>query len=566
MLAQSLGAGFRDLRQFSLRRTAALSRVAFKEAIRRKALYAFLVFAVLLLLAGWYLDPNTEHPARLYLGFVMTATNFLVLIMALFLSAFSLPQDIQNRTIYTVVTKPARSGEIVLGKILGFVGVGTVMVGAMCVTGYVFVVRGLDHDHEIAPGSLKPKPSDIRPGEMDGYTARTTNSGGHEHKVRIYADGSGGTLPEHGHYHVVEKVGEDQYRIGPPEGLLTARVPVYGSLRFLDRSGRPKEKGINVGNEWTYRSYIEGKTLAAAIWTFDNVTPRRFGDALPMEMTLRVFRTHKGTISRAKRTASGRPESAEELEAAVIRGSFQLRNPDNPRVLSEPQEFDAREFTIQQVPIPRQLPALDGQRTLDLYEDLVTQDGRLEIIVRCEDRGQYFGMAKADMYLKAAEGPFWVNFVKGYMGIWLQMVLITCFGVVLSTFLSGPIAALATLLTFLLGYFWETIKKVATGEIEGGGMLESGIRLVKQKNTVTPLEEGWLTDVVYVFDDILHGIMVGVSYALPDYGKFSAANYVAYGYDIPFALVLQQTLTMLSYLAVLSVAGYFFLKSREIAA
>ena len=45
---------------------------------------------------------------------------------------------------------------------------------------------------------------------------------------------------------------------GQPEGLLLARVPVYGPLRFLDRTGRPTDKGISVGDEWTYRSYIEG--------------------------------------------------------------------------------------------------------------------------------------------------------------------------------------------------------------------------------------------------------------------------------------------------------------------
>ena len=41
--------------------------------------------------------------------------------------------------------------------------------------------------------------------------------------------------------------------------MLVARVPVYGKLRFLDRTGQPAEKGINVGDEWTYRSFIDGR-------------------------------------------------------------------------------------------------------------------------------------------------------------------------------------------------------------------------------------------------------------------------------------------------------------------
>ena len=54
------------------------------------------------------------------------------------------------------------------------------------------------------------------------------------------------------------------YQLGPAEGMLVARVPVYGKLAFRDRTGKPAEKGINVGDEWTYRSFIEGGTLAAA--------------------------------------------------------------------------------------------------------------------------------------------------------------------------------------------------------------------------------------------------------------------------------------------------------------
>ncbi len=38
-----------------------------------------------------------------------------------------------------------------------------------------------------------------------------------------------------------------------------------------------------------------------------------------------------------------------------------------------------------------------------------------------------------------------LNFIKGYFGIWLQMVLVIAFGVMFSTFLSGPVAMIATL-------------------------------------------------------------------------------------------------------------------------
>src|SRR5689334_3295525 len=95
-----------DLPRFSPRRTFAIARLAVQEAIRNRVLVGFGVFIFLLLFAGLFLDVQNSNPSRVYLSFVLTSTNYLVLLMALLLSAFSLPNDVKNRTIYTVVTKP----------------------------------------------------------------------------------------------------------------------------------------------------------------------------------------------------------------------------------------------------------------------------------------------------------------------------------------------------------------------------------------------------------------------------------------------------------------------------
>ncbi len=69
----------------------------------------------------------------------MTGTSYLVLLLGLFLSCFSLPTDIKNKTIHTIATKPVRSTEIILGRILGFTAVGTMLLVAMGLLSYVFV-------------------------------------------------------------------------------------------------------------------------------------------------------------------------------------------------------------------------------------------------------------------------------------------------------------------------------------------------------------------------------------------------------------------------------------------
>jgi len=101
--------------------------------------------------------PNVanQKPGRLYLSFVLTATTYLVLGAALVLSAFSLPADFKSKTIYTVVTKPVRAGDIVLGRILGFTLVGTVLLAMMGLISAVFVWRMLDHTHAVRIDTLQ---------------------------------------------------------------------------------------------------------------------------------------------------------------------------------------------------------------------------------------------------------------------------------------------------------------------------------------------------------------------------------------------------------------------------
>jgi len=93
---------------------------------------------------------------------------------------------------------------------------------------------------------------------------------GHRHKVITSPAGKADhTETEQRHWHSLaahEKDGKTTYEVGSAEGMLEARVPVYGKLEFLDRTGKPAEKGINVGDEWTYRSFITGGSLAAAVW------------------------------------------------------------------------------------------------------------------------------------------------------------------------------------------------------------------------------------------------------------------------------------------------------------
>ncbi|HEV7282886.1 MAG TPA: ABC transporter permease [Pirellulaceae bacterium] len=713
------GTAFSDLVNFSPRRTWAIARLAFMEGIRRYVLAVFALFVVVMLFAGWFLEPNADEPAKLYISFVLTTSNYLALIMAALLSAFSLPSDIATKTIYTVITKPVRAGEILLGKIVGFSSLVGLMLAAMCVISYVFVVRGMAHDHTVAVADL----TEERLPNSDVYLYRgvTTRANGHLHPFTVNQQGQGETEIENGHYHRIatlfdvrgawtftvsdsasgsertfvavmsgsvgspavqiaegdgslpaaesleawsrpqladasyasvetaqfewtlpkevtgkgrplrlegaielpvrerggflsiegdlyEADGEGEIvsgltvrglqrlaenpddvfemQVGDHEGMLEARQPVYGTLRFLRRDGNPGE-GIDIGKEGSRRGYVEGGTLGAAIFTYDGITPEEFPDGLPVEMDIGVFRTIKGDIER------------------TVRGSLQLVRPitatNTSVVESRKIDFASTEFKLKRIDIPREIQSEDGSRELDLFEDLVV-DGKLEIWLRCEEPQQYFGASWKDVYIRQGDSSFFANFVKGYWSLFLQSTVIIAFCVMFSTFLKSAVTLLAVACVSVLGFALNVVtlgtfrgiitvmrekspffsRVVGTMGLEGGvwgdvfqarenpggGVVESAIRIVMQKNQTIDIDtipEGMMMAIRW-FDFFGMLIVWLFCQVVPNFSSFMTADFVARGYDIGWNLVAQQTLATAAYVLTLTVLGYFFLRSREVAA
>ncbi|MEX0714772.1 MAG: hypothetical protein WD278_20720, partial [Pirellulales bacterium] len=527
IIFQVLVSGLQDIVRISPRRVFALASLAVREAVRRRVIIAFLVFIVVLLFAGWFIEPGVTNPAKLYISLVMTATTYLVLVMALLLSALSLPADIENRTIYTVVTKPVRPSELVLGRILGFSAIGTVLLALMGVGSYVFVVRSLDHQHTLLAEELQPLPPSSQ-GTSPSKQGRTRSAHGHRHDVTVDEHGHGLTETEQNHWHRVSMTKDGDYRVGSPEGHFNARVPVYGKLQFRNRDGNQAREGLNVGSERTYRSYVEGATPAAAIWRFSGIDPADYPNGVPIEMTIRVFRTYKGEIDKG------------------ILGSITLVNPRNPRVSSIFRTFLAKEYAIDQHVIPLKFQD-DTGRSVDLFKDLVA-DGELEIQLKCLERAQFFGMAQPDLYLLPREGSFWVNYVKGYVSIWLQMVLLAAIGVVWSTFLNGPVALLASLGTLIGGFFADFMQNLAANRVVGGGTFESLIRIVQQENMMLPLDSTITNTAATWLDQVGRIPLFIVSRLLPNFPQMSDVDYVAYGFDIPLSLLGAHLTTGLGYL------------------
>ena len=554
--------GIADLVRMSPRRIWALARLAIQESVRRNVLVVLALFALIVLFAGWFLDPTSVNPGKLYLGFILAATNLLVCLVTLILSVFSLPADFKAKAIQTVTTKPVRTGEIVLGRMLGFSVVGTALLAVMGLVGWGFVVRSVQHGHELATDDLyeirgtgDKKGGATADAEVVGLEGRTSLDRGHRHRVELTPDGSGRTDFLQGHRHEITRTADGRYVVGPPVGLLEARRPLRGKLRFLDREGRPSTKGISVGAEWAYRQFIEGGKLAAAIWTFDGVDSDRFTDGLPLEMTVRVFRTHKGDIEKG------------------VAGSVRVRNPTTG-LQSDPFYFTAKEFTVDSLPIPRTVNATTadgGTKQVDLFRDIVS-DGRVEVVLQCLEPAQYFGVAQADFYLRTGSGSFAFNYAKSCLGIWYSMLIVTALGVMFSTFLAGPVALLATLSVVMVGQFREFINRLfesqITGDnriVPGGGPIESLYRIVTQTSITLQLEETPAITVMKAADTALLAPMRLGSALFPSLSALGTGDFVAGGFDVPFDLLAAHGAETFGYLLAFFVAGALCLKAREVA-
>jgi hypothetical protein len=545
--------GLADLAAMSPRRIWALARLAIQESLRRNVLVALALFLLIVLFAGWFLDPKSVNPGKLYLGFILGATNLLVCLVTLVLSVFSLPADIKAKAIQTVTTKPVRTGEIVLGRILGFSIVGGVLLAIMGLIGWAFVVRSVGHGHDVTVEDVV-EIKDVA-GTVTGFEGRTSLDRGHRHRVDLDAAGNGWTDNVQGHRHAVRRSPSGGYTIGPPEGILEARRPLRGTLRFLDREGRPSTKGVSVGSEWTYRQYIEGGSLAAAIWKFEGVSEREYADGLPLEMIVRVFRTYKGVIERG------------------IKGSVRVRNPTSG-VQSDPFYFTAREFTIDSLLIPRKLASTStdgGTRQVDLFQDIVS-DGRVEVILQCLEPAQYYGVAQADFYLRAGNGSFALNYAKSCLGILFSMLLVTAMGVMFSTFLGGPLALFATLAVVLIGQFRDFIVRLfesqVTGDatiIPGGGPIESLYRIVTQTSITIELESSVAVQLMKTVDTFLLAPMRILAGIFPSLSSLGTSDFVAGGFDIPMDLVAEHGMETLGYMLAFFIAGALCLKAREVA-
>jgi ABC-type transport system involved in multi-copper enzyme maturation permease subunit len=114
-----------------------IARNTFREAVRDRVLYNLIAFALLLsgaaILVG-QVSIDIERLVVVNLG--LSAVSLFGVVIAIFIGIGLVSKEIEKRTLYTVLSRPVRRWEFIVGKFCGLAG--TLIVNASCMAIGVF--------------------------------------------------------------------------------------------------------------------------------------------------------------------------------------------------------------------------------------------------------------------------------------------------------------------------------------------------------------------------------------------------------------------------------------------
>ncbi len=121
----------------SLFRIRAIARNTLTEALRQKVLNILLLFGVIAIVSGFlFANFTLAEQFKFLKDFSIGAMSVFGLLIALMGTAQLLPNEIENRTIYTILAKPVRRSEFLIGKYCGMLAL---LATTMLLMSIVFV-------------------------------------------------------------------------------------------------------------------------------------------------------------------------------------------------------------------------------------------------------------------------------------------------------------------------------------------------------------------------------------------------------------------------------------------
>ncbi len=123
-----------------------ISSYTWREGMRKKILIGFLILSLLTIFGATFLTAfletggtgaDAEVDAKLVKDICVTAISIFGVLITIFISASVVPSEVENKVIYTVLSKPVRRYQYLLGK---FLGVQLIVLMNLALMGGLFFV------------------------------------------------------------------------------------------------------------------------------------------------------------------------------------------------------------------------------------------------------------------------------------------------------------------------------------------------------------------------------------------------------------------------------------------
>lgn len=585
----------------------ALARLSWKEAIRGRVVWVFGAMSLVFLFADWFVVSKPEDQLRTYVRVVYWSMSPLFLLTAGILGSFSIPNDVKNNSIHTIVTKPVEKFEIVLGRFLGYGSLLTLGLLVVSCLSLLYVVRGVNE--EAAQESFKARVPIYGKLHFAGTKdAQRADSVGREWGYRSYITGPTFSKRDALRQYAVWDFAE------VPTDIADGPDPVLFEFAFdIFRLSKGDEgQGVNCTFTFVDKSITSGalepittaaakdrdKRGAARGKELDTFTREVIAIGAELKDSLDRNAKNEAAQAKARNEAAQKiqaaveaiPESDERFKAAIQGFGAKYVAESGPaeraRLLNEVAEqaryaLDraiAAQYGIYQA---RSLEVTDQHTQVSaispgvlkiLKADEPTGDPtvpamRVYMSVDTAREAQMVGVAQQDFYIMNSEMPFWFNFLKGIVGLWCTFMLVLGVSLACSTYLSSVISLLGTMFLFISGLFVDYLKEIADKRVDGGGPAESFLRISGHMPLAQKLDESPTKTLVDAVDGFFSWWIGRLLNLIPNVNRHDLVQYVANGFDIGMVdvLLLDNVLPLVAYLVPWAILAYYLMKYREIA-
>jgi hypothetical protein len=539
----------RDILKLRFRRIYAIAKLSVKEAIRNRLFVVFLIFmGIFLFPVKWFLPNNKpEDEIRLTLDVTAFASTLLLLVPAVIISSFRIPDDIKQQTIYTIVTKPVERFEIVLGRFLGFGALVSIALGLMTLLGWVYITFGTTFDAKAVEESQRARVP-IR-GKIDFKSKKEDYIGvnvGREFEYRKYIGGSPATSER-----ALWKFDS------VPASLADAgrdAVPCEFTFDIFRLTKGEENRGVDINVRvvsWQCGQEPPPTDVRDGLWRWTDAEKQAAYEKKRNEIDEKLRRKEIGGANAPPSLAYAKPETPEAWKlASDLAEEFGFYEVGSVEV------YDYHPTSIR-IPTGLFRNARSGN---------AGAAPRVTVYVKCLSGGQMLGMAQGDLYLMDGERTFSENYFKNAFGLFCRALILVGIAVTLSTYLSGVISLLATLFLYISAYFSEHLRDVATGQSTGGGPFESLTRLLSASTPTAELQQTATKTTTDIGDAFYRWVFRRYENIVPNIDAFTWTNYLKEGFNIDGEYLLVNAIILLGYLLPWALLSYYLIRNREVAA